>query len=141
MSAEVKELVAKHFSEPSFFAHLEPKIPTLSKPLIIGVDVVGARILRQQNPHIPLTPKEIADECIKSVKAGATIPHIHVRDERGFATEEPEKNIEVWDRVFDAVGNEVVTSNHIMFNRMARGMDMFKGYIDPLVVPGILLAD
>jgi 3-keto-5-aminohexanoate cleavage enzyme len=133
MSAEVKDIVSKHFSEPTFFAHLEPKILTMDKPVHIGVDVVGARILREQNPNIPLTTKEIADEVIESVKAGATIPHIHVRDEKGFATEDPAKNIEVWDRVFDAVGEDIVTSNHIMYNRLARGMEMFKGYIDPLV--------
>lgn len=130
---KIKEVVSAHFGEPTFFAHLEPKITTLSKPLIIGVDVVGARILRSQNPHIPLTTSEIAKECIESVKAGATIPHIHVRDSKGHATEDPAMNKEVWDKVFDAVGDDIVTSNHIMENRMARGMDMFKGYIDPLV--------
>ncbi len=135
MSADTnaKEVVSKHFSEPTFLAHLEPRIPTMDKPLIIGVDVVGARILRSQNPSIPLTTKEIADEVIDSVEAGATIPHIHVRDEKGFATEDPAMNREVWDRVFDAVGDDIVTSNHIMHNRLARGLDMFKGYIDPLV--------
>ncbi|MCU4161162.1 3-keto-5-aminohexanoate cleavage protein [Acidiphilium sp. AL] len=134
MSSEnVKAIVSKHFSEPTYFAHLDPKIMTMAKPLIVGVDVVGARILRSQNPNIPLTPKEIADEVIESVKAGATIPHIHVRDESGAATEDPSLNKEVWDRVFDAVGDEIVTSNHIMENRLARGLDMFKGYIDPLV--------
>jgi len=130
---EVKEIVSKHFSEPTFFAHLEPKISTMSKPVIIGVDVVGARIVRSQNPSIPLTPKEIAQEVIDSVKAGATIPHIHVRNEKGFATEDPALNKEVWDMVFDEVGDKIVTSNHIMHNRLARGLDMFKGYIDPLV--------
>ncbi len=130
---DVKEVVSKHFSEPTFFAHLEPQILTMNKPLIIGVDVVGARILRSQNPHIPLTTREIADEIIESVKVGATIPHIHVRDKKGAATEDPALNKEVWDMVFDKVGDDIVTSNHIMENRLARGLDMFKGYIDPLV--------
>lgn len=128
---EVKDIVSKHFSEPTFFAHLEPKIRTLDKPLVIGVDVVGARITRSQNPHIPCTPAEIAREVIQSVKAGAAIGHIHVRDEDCSATEDPDKNKEVWDRVFGEV--DVVTSNHIMYNRLTRGLPMFKGYIDPLV--------
>lgn len=130
---DLKEIVSKHFSEPTFLAHLEPRITTMDKPLIVGVDVVGARMLRSQNPHIPVTTKEIAREVIESVKAGATVPHIHVRNEQGYATEEPEMNKDVWDMVFDEVGDGIVTSNHIMSDRLARGLDMFKGYIDPLV--------
>ena len=130
---DVKEIVSEHFSEPTFLAHLEPMIPTMDKPVIVGVDVVGARIIKSQNPHIPLTTKEIAQEVIESVKAGATVPHIHVRDEKGYATEDPALNKDVWDMVFDEVGDKIVTSNHIMGDRLVRGLGMFKGYIDPLV--------
>ncbi|MEW6601199.1 MAG: 3-keto-5-aminohexanoate cleavage protein, partial [Nitrospirota bacterium] len=122
-----------HFSEPTFLAHLEPRITTLEKPLVIGVDVVGARITRPQNPHIPITPEEIAREVVESVHAGATIAHVHVRDKQGFATEEPALNKQVWDIVFNEVGDDIVTSNHIMYDRTVRGLAMFKGYIDPLV--------
>lgn len=129
---EVRELVSNHFSQPTFLAHLEPQIKTMDKPVAIGVDVVGARILKMQNPHIPCRPEEIAMELIRSREAGATIGHIHVRDERCTATEEPSLNKEVWDLVYDHV-DDMVSSSHIMYNRLKRGMEMFQGYIDPLV--------
>lgn len=129
---EVRRLVSEHFREPTVMYHLEPQIPALAKPVVVCVDVVGARITKSQNPHIPVTPKEIARECIESINAGAAIAHIHVRDEHGSATEDPAMNKEVWDMVFAEV-HDVVTSNHIMYDRTARGLDMFRGYIDPLV--------
>lgn len=32
------------------------------------------------NPHVPITPKQIADSAIEAANAGAAIVHIHVRD-------------------------------------------------------------
>lgn len=32
------------------------------------------------NPAVPVTPKQIADECLAARAAGATVVHIHVRD-------------------------------------------------------------
>lgn len=133
--ANIHEVVAEHFREPTYYAHLEPRIPTLEKPVIICVDVVGARITKDQNPHLPCRPREIATELVESVRAGATIGHLHVRDENCVALEDPEKNHQVWDMVFSEV-EDVVTSNHIMYDRTARGMDMFRGYIDPLTNAG-----
>jgi len=31
-------------------------------------------------PHLPITPKEIADETVRAYEAGAAVAHIHVRD-------------------------------------------------------------
>jgi uncharacterized protein (DUF849 family) len=33
-----------------------------------------------QSPHVPVTPQQIANECIAAARAGAAIAHIHVRD-------------------------------------------------------------
>lgn len=50
--------------------------------LIITVGLTGSRITRQQTPHIPITPEEIAQSGIEAWKAGASVLHIHVRDPR-----------------------------------------------------------
>ena len=35
---------------------------------------------REINPHLPITPKEIASQALEAAKAGASIVHLHVRD-------------------------------------------------------------
>lgn len=55
--------------------------------LIITVAPVGAETSRQDNPNLPLTPREIADEAIRCAEKGASIIHLHVRDEEGKATQ------------------------------------------------------
>ncbi len=47
---------------------------------IITAAVTGAGDTADKSPHIPVTPKEIANSAIESAKAGAAIAHIHVRD-------------------------------------------------------------
>ncbi|MCB2226784.1 MAG: 3-keto-5-aminohexanoate cleavage protein [Desulfarculaceae bacterium] len=48
--------------------------------LIINVAVCGSAPTRQQNPAIPHTPKEIAEEALRCWRAGATVVHVHVRE-------------------------------------------------------------
>lgn len=43
----------------------------------------GARRGKADHPAIPLTPAEIAAEALACSKAGASILHLHVRDEKG----------------------------------------------------------
>lgn len=58
--------------------------------LIITVAPVGAETTRQDNPHLPLTPEEIAAEAVQCGKRGASIVHLHVRDDQGNATQSKE---------------------------------------------------
>lgn len=53
------------------------------KPLIITCAVVGAELTREQTPHLPLSPEEIADSAVAAGTAGAAMVHLHVRDSRG----------------------------------------------------------
>lgn len=57
---------------------------------MITVAPVGAEASRQDNPNLPLTPREIADEAILCAEKGASIIHLHVRDEEGNATQAKE---------------------------------------------------
>jgi 3-keto-5-aminohexanoate cleavage enzyme len=57
-------------------------------PCIVTAAIVGAETTRAQNPHLPLTADELAAEAEACAKAGASVIHLHVRDEEGRASQE-----------------------------------------------------
>jgi 3-keto-5-aminohexanoate cleavage enzyme len=68
--------------------------------LIITAAVTGSGPTRENNPNVPYTPAEIADEVVRSHEAGASIAHVHVRDPKtGAPAFEMEYFREVRDRV------------------------------------------
>jgi 3-keto-5-aminohexanoate cleavage enzyme len=56
-------------------------------PLVITVAPVGGELTREQQPHLPLTPREIGEEVARCREAGAAMVHLHVRDETGAPTQ------------------------------------------------------
>ncbi|MBR1123171.1 3-keto-5-aminohexanoate cleavage protein [Bradyrhizobium lablabi] len=48
--------------------------------IFITCAVTGNLTTPEQTPHLPITPKEIADACLGAAEAGAAIVHIHVRE-------------------------------------------------------------
>ncbi|ASN03896.1 BKACE family enzyme [Virgibacillus necropolis] len=72
----------------------------MQKKIIISCAVTGAGATTKKSPHVPVTPKEIADSAIEAAKAGATIAHVHVRDPKtGDLSHDPELFREVVERV------------------------------------------
>lgn len=53
---------------------------------IITVATTGAWPTKKDNPNVPMTPQEIADDVLSCYKAGACICHLHMRDEQGAGT-------------------------------------------------------
>lgn len=51
----------------------------MADPTIISCAVTGNVTTREQTPYLPVTPEQIANECLEAVRAGAAIVHIHVR--------------------------------------------------------------
>lgn len=51
--------------------------------MIVNVALTGAVPSKADNPLVPLTPEEIAADAIACAKAGASVVHVHVRDEDG----------------------------------------------------------
>ncbi len=49
---------------------------------IITAALTGAVTPKEINPHIPMTPEEIADDAYNCWKAGAAVVHLHMRDEK-----------------------------------------------------------
>mgnify|MGYP000904613715 CR=1 FL=1 len=68
---------------------------------IITVAPTGAWPTKNDNPNIPLTPKEIADDVYECWKAGAAIAHLHMRDDAGNGTMNKERFKETVDRIRD----------------------------------------
>ena len=58
----------------------------LKNKRIITVATTGAWPKKKDNPNVPLTPAEIADDIYDCWKAGAAIAHIHMRDENQNGT-------------------------------------------------------
>lgn len=53
----------------------------LDNKVILTVATTGAWPSKKDTPHIPLQPKEIAEDVYACWQAGASIAHIHVRDD------------------------------------------------------------
>ncbi len=58
----------------------------LSKKTIITVAPTGAWPSKKDNPAIPLTPQEIADDVYDCWQGGAAVAHLHMRDDQGAGT-------------------------------------------------------
>ncbi|MEP2618361.1 MAG: 3-keto-5-aminohexanoate cleavage protein, partial [Marinomonas sp.] len=52
----------------------------MNQDVIITCAINGAADTASRNPHVPITPEQIANSAIEAWNAGAAIAHIHVRD-------------------------------------------------------------
>ena len=67
-----------------------------NRKVIITCAVTGAIHTPTMSPHLPITPKEIADAAVGAAEAGAAIVHLHARDPvDGRPTQDPK-----WFREF-----------------------------------------
>ncbi len=67
--------------------------------LIITAALTGAEVTREDNPNLPVTPAEIADAAYDCYRAGASIVHLHVRNEDGSPTQSAELYRETMDLI------------------------------------------
>ena len=63
----------------------------MSDPLIITVAGVGAELAKENTPYLPVTPDEIVAEAVLVFNLGARIFHLHVRDDAGKPTCNPNR--------------------------------------------------
>jgi 3-keto-5-aminohexanoate cleavage enzyme len=62
--------------------------------LIITAAITGAETSKTQNPNLPCTPEEQAKAAFDCWKAGASVVHLHVRDENG----KPSQSIALFEK-------------------------------------------
>src|SRR4029077_20057515 len=51
-----------------------------TRKVIITCAVTGSIHTPTMSPHLPITPREIADAAVGAAEAGAAIVHLHARD-------------------------------------------------------------
>ena len=69
------------------------------KPLIINVALTGTVLSKKDNPNIPMTPDEIAEDVCRCYAAGARVFHVHPRDEN----QEPSCKKEVFQEIMSKI--------------------------------------
>lgn len=75
-----------------------PLTPT--RDVFITCALTGAGDTTSRSPHVPITPRQIADSAIEAAKAGAAIAHIHVRDPETGA---PARRLELYEETVDMI--------------------------------------
>jgi 3-keto-5-aminohexanoate cleavage enzyme len=78
-----------------------------SNPVVLTVAVTGADVFRENNPNIPYTTAEIADASIEAAGAGATVVHLHVREDDGTPSGRPELFKDLIERI--RAGSDLLT--------------------------------
>ncbi|MGB3097719.1 MAG: 3-keto-5-aminohexanoate cleavage protein [Solirubrobacterales bacterium] len=76
-------------------------------PVVLTVAVTGADVFRENNPNIPYTTAEIADSAVAAGVAGATVAHLHVREDDGTPSGRPELFVDVIERI--RAGSDLLT--------------------------------
>jgi len=72
----------------------------LNKKVIITAALAGSWVFKNQNPAVPYTPSEFAEEAAKAYKSGAAVVHVHARQpDDGF----PTAKLEFVKPIYDAI--------------------------------------
>jgi len=81
----------------------------MNREVFITCPVTGSGGTQDKSPHVPRSPKQIAESAIDAAKAGAAIVHVHVRDPKtGKASRKVEYYREVVDRIRDSDTDVVI---------------------------------
>jgi uncharacterized protein (DUF849 family) len=76
---------------------------TMNREVFITCAVTGSGATQDKSPHVPRSPKEIAESAIAAAKAGAAVVHCHVRDpETGAPSRDLKLFRELTDRIRDS---------------------------------------
>ena len=81
----------------------------MNREVFITCPVTGSGNTQDRSPHVPRTPREIADSAIEAAKAGAAIVHCHVRDpETGKHSRRVDLYREVTERIRESDTDVVI---------------------------------
>ena len=82
--------------------------PPQPGPVVLCVAPNGARRTRQDHPAVPLRPHDIAAEAAACADAGASVLHLHVRDEGGGHTLDVARYREAMAQLERSVGERLL---------------------------------
>jgi len=81
----------------------------INHDVFITCAVTGSGGTQDRSPHVPRSPKQIAESAIAAAKAGAAVVHCHVRDpESGAASRRVDLYREVTERIRDSDTDVVI---------------------------------
>ena len=80
----------------------------MPKKVIITAALSGAGTTKNNNPSVPYTPEEFAEESLKCYNAGASMVHVHAKDDNGMPTHEIDRIKETHDAIKDKVPDMIV---------------------------------
>ncbi len=81
----------------------------MNREVFITCPVTGSGGTQDRSPHVPRSPKQIAESAIEAAKAGAAVVHCHVRDpDTGAASRRVDLYREVTARVRDSETDVVI---------------------------------
>ena len=72
---------------------------TFDQPCIVTAALTGVLADRRQCPAIPYTPAEIGEEALRCWEQGATVVHIHARNDDGSPTFSPDTFVAIREEV------------------------------------------
>ncbi|WP_170338297.1 3-keto-5-aminohexanoate cleavage protein [Ruegeria arenilitoris] len=72
----------------------------MNREVFITCAVTGSGGTQDRSPHVPRSPKQIADSAIAAAKAGAAVVHCHVRDP---GTGAPSRRLDLYREVTDRI--------------------------------------
>ncbi|EPX80832.1 BKACE family enzyme [Litoreibacter arenae] len=72
----------------------------MNREVFITCAVTGSGSTQDKSPHVPRSPKQIADSAIAAAKAGAAVVHCHVRDPETGA---PSRDLKLYREVTDRI--------------------------------------
>ncbi|MDA9451264.1 MULTISPECIES: 3-keto-5-aminohexanoate cleavage protein [unclassified Bradyrhizobium] len=87
-------------------------------PVVVAVAITGSVPRKRDNPAVPITPMEQIDACREAFAAGATLAHIHVRNEDETPSSDPERFRQVQDGLLKYCPGMI-----IQFSTGGRGRD------------------
>jgi 3-keto-5-aminohexanoate cleavage enzyme len=67
--------------------------------LIVTLAPTGMIPTKNQTPHVPITPNEIANDTYEAYKLGTSIVHVHARDQNG----QPTYKKEIFEEIFKEI--------------------------------------
>ena len=76
--------------------------------LIIAAAICGAEVTKEQNPAVPYTIEEIAREAKSAYDQGASVIHLHVREDDGSPTQGSKRFQEAVDAIYKVCPDVII---------------------------------
>lgn len=100
--------------------------------LIINASICGATVTKEQNPAVPYTIDELVREAKSAYDAGASIIHLHVREDDGTATQDKARFQEAVSAILEVCPNVIIQPSTSGETGMSDAERLAPLYIDPM---------